>query len=244
MAYDSLSSLTSFVTQSTDEWEHILRSRHIISLTWWWFVPPHETRISEDMTDHTCCSWPTVHSMQSSKRPFCLHVFLLPSTSPNALPQCPLQQTKTNGIQRTTAAAVIDRDLYRGMSRESDGVVYCRSSPHICPVLLGSTSEQFSWGRDMQVFFFFSHKQMHQAKPSQAADGRQRQMYEKKNVLFRPKLCIWERRVFSKVFKQSGCFAFFGKTVHLLCFAFSLELNHLYPSGTWGKNFSGLSHYG
>lgn len=53
---------------------------------------------------------------------------------------------------------------------------------------------------------------MHQAKPSQAADGRQCQMYEKKNVLFRPKLCIWERCALSKVFKQSGCFAFLGRT--------------------------------
>lgn len=90
---------------------------------------------------------------RAAATPF-VFTFLLPSSFPNALPQCPLQQTKTNGIQRTTAAAVIDRDLYRGMSGESDGVVYCRSSPHICPVLLGSTSEQFSWERDMQVFFF------------------------------------------------------------------------------------------
>lgn len=175
------------------------------------------------------------------QQPLFVFTFLRPSSSPNALPQCPLQQTKTNGIQRTTAAAVIDRDLYRGMSEESDGVVYCRSSPHICPVLLGSTSEQFSWERDMQVFFVFfpplSHKQMHQAKPSQAADGRQCQMHEKKNVLFRPKLCIWERSVFSEVFKQRGCFAFFGKTVHPLCFAFTVEPNLPKPLGMEEKLF-------
>lgn len=94
-----------------------------------------------------------------------------------------------------------------------------------------------SAGGEICRCFFSPHKQMHQAKPSQAADGRQCQMYEKKNVLFRPKLCIWERRAFSKVFKQSDCFAFFGKTVHLLCFAFTLELNHLYPLGTGTKLF-------
>lgn len=179
--------------------------------------------------------------MKSSSNPF-VFTFLPPSSSPNALPQCPLQQTKTNGIQRTTAAAVIDRDLYRGMSGESDGVVYGRSSPHICPVLLGSTSELFSWERDMQVFFlFFSpHKQMHQAKPSQAADGRQCQMHEKKNVLFSPKLCIWgERRVLSKVFKQSGCF--FWQNISSSLFSPSWpELSHLKPLGNGETNFSDL----
>lgn len=69
--------------------------------------------------------------------------------------------------------------------------------PHICPVLLGSTSEQNGCEGDMQVFFFsHPHKQMHQAKPSQAADGRRCRTHEKKNILFRPKLCIWERCVF------------------------------------------------
>ncbi len=54
-----------------------------------------------------------------------------------------------------------------------------------------------SAGREIcRCFIFFPHKQMHQAKQSQAADGRQCQMHEKKNVLFGPKLCIWERRVF------------------------------------------------
>lgn len=60
------------------------------------------------------------------------------------------------------------------------------------------------------IFFFFSpHKQMHQAKPSQAADGRQCQMHEKKNVLFRPKLCIWERRVFQQSVGTKWLFCIF-----------------------------------
>lgn len=89
----------------------------------------------------------------------------------------------------------------------------------------------------MQVFFFLSHKQMHQAKPSQAADGEPCQMHEKKNISFRPKLCCWERCVFSKVLKQRGCFAFLARTVFCLCFTFTVELNLPKPSGDAGKTF-------
>ena len=131
----------------------------------------------------------------------------LPTPFPDAL--CS-RQTKTNGIQRTTAAAVIDRDLYTGMSGESDGVVCCRSSPHICPVLLGSTSEQFSWERDMQVCFFFFFfllptNRCIKLKPSQAADGRPCQMHEKGETFCSGPSCAFrDRRVLSEVFKQSG----------------------------------------
>lgn len=87
-----------------------------------------------------------------------------------------------------------------------DEVVFCISSPHICPVPLGSGSARFCWDTDMQVFFFFSlHKQTCGAKPSQAADRRQCQMHKKReNVLYRPELCNWEGCVFSIAFKQNA----------------------------------------
>lgn len=89
-----------------------------------------------------------------------------------------------------------------------------------------------AWREICRCFIFSPHKQMHQAKPSQAADC---QMHEKKNVLFRPKLCILDRLALSKVFKQCGCLAFLGKTDHPLCFAFTVGLSHPKPLGTQKK---------
>lgn len=95
------------------------------------------------------------------------------------------------------------------MSGESDGVVCCRSSPHICPVLLGSTSEQFSWERDMQVFFFFllSSPQTDASSLSRArqqTDGRVRCMKRGKRFVQAQAVRLGERRVLGEVFKQSG----------------------------------------
>lgn len=52
------------------------------------YAPPHRTRICQGMMDHTCCSWPTVHSMQGSSNPF-VFTFVVPPPLqmpfPNAL---------------------------------------------------------------------------------------------------------------------------------------------------------------
>ena len=124
--------------------------------------------------------------------------FQFPPHLQNALPQCPLQQTKTNGIQRTTAAGVIDRDLYRGMSGRVMELSAADPVPTSVQFYLAALLSNSARREICRCFFFSSHKQMHQAKPSQAADGRQCQMRENKNVLFRPKLCIWEGRPFIK----------------------------------------------
>lgn len=79
-----------------------------------------------------------------------------------------------------------------------DEVVFCISSLHICPVLLGSGSARFCWDTDMQVgppppF----HKQTCRAKPSQAADRRQCQMHKKKRMFYTGLSCAIGRDVFS-----------------------------------------------
>lgn len=177
---------------------NVFRGGHIISrwFDWGLCTAAEADNMSRHDGPHMLPLASSAQRLQLQETSF-FGLFTLPllSLRPNALPQCPLRQTETNG---TTAAAVIDRDLYGGMSEESDGVVYRRSSP---PHLSGSTWQHF-WakrlrGRYAGVFFSHPHKQMHQAKSSQAADGRRCQMHEKKNILFRPKLCIWERCAFS-----------------------------------------------
>lgn len=59
-----------------------------------------------------------------------------------------LQERKTDFWGRTSAAALMDRFIQR------DEVVFCVSSHHICPVLLGGIFAKFSWDADMQVVFF------------------------------------------------------------------------------------------
>lgn len=180
------------------------------------------------------------------QQPVFVFTFLRPSSSPNALPQCPLQQTKTNGIQRTTAAAVIDRDLYRGMSEESDGVVYCRSSPHICPVLLGSTSEQFSWERDMQVFFvFFPHSPTNRciklSRARQQTDGSVRCM--KRKMFCSGPSCAFGREVFSAKCLNKGAVLHFLAKQSIL-FVLPSQWNRISRSPWgWRKNFSDLWHF-
>ncbi|XP_047183760.1 uncharacterized protein LOC124849431 [Scophthalmus maximus] len=136
-----------------------------------------------------------------------------PSSSYASLSSPPLPQTpfpgalcsrqKQMGSGGQAAAAVIDkRFIWRDGVGESDGVVYCRSpGPHICPVLLGSTPEQFSWEREICrcLFFFFSspslsHKQMHQAKPSQAGRRTAASDAQREKCFVRgPSCAFWER---------------------------------------------------
>jgi len=101
---------------------------------------------------------------------------------------------------------------------------------HICPVLVGSSSEQFRWERDMQVFFcLFPHTNrcMKLSRAKRQTDGGVRCMKEK-DVLFGPE-CLTEWAVLH----------FYGKTARPLCFAVTVEPGHLKPLGTQGgKTFS------
>lgn len=149
----------------------------------------------------------------------CLSSFPLPGYPPPPPPDALAQ--RPDGCGRRTAAALMDRFIQR------DEVVFCVSSRHICPVLLGSGSARFCWDTDMQVGPPPPlHKQTCRAKPSQAADRRQCQMHKKReNVLYRPELCSWEGCVFSIAFKQNDSpptppTPLLGKTVCRLCLVF------------------------
>lgn len=91
-------------------------------------------------------------------------------------------------------------------------------SRHICPVLLGSTSERFRRERDMQVFFCLSLSPPHPTPtptPTQTdassysrakrADGRRCQKHERKMFRSGPS-CAFGRRAFSTkmAVSQSG----------------------------------------
>lgn len=91
------------------------------------------------------------------------------------------------------------------------------------------------------IFFFFSptNRCIKLSRAKQQTDGSVRCM--KRKMFCSGPSCAFGRGVFfSKVLEQSGCFAFFGKTAHPLCFAFTVELSHLRNPWERRKNFSDL----
>lgn len=106
------------------------------------------------------------------------------------------------------------------MSGESDGVVSRGSSPHICPVLVGSASEQFSPERDMQVpLFFYANRciKLSRAKQQTAqSDAGGRKMFCSASCCE-----FWGEPLSANYLNKVAVlhfFFFFGKTSLFLCF--------------------------
>lgn len=112
-------------------------------------MPPHRTGRHQGIMDHTCCSWPCRNPppphLQQSPPPFLSHrtPFL----------KCPLQETKTNEILKTTA--MIDK---RFIDRDECGEWWSCLLQIQSPHLSGSTWQHF-WaiqlgGRYAGAFYF------------------------------------------------------------------------------------------
>lgn len=131
-------SWTSFVWVSRWVRGTFFRCRRVISQGGYALL--HRLTVRQAVMDHTCCFWPACRAETSLFPTFFPHHQTL-------LLHALLQETKTEFWGRTSAAALMDRFIWR------DEVVSCIFSRHICPVLLGGISAKFSWDADMQVFF-------------------------------------------------------------------------------------------